>query len=125
MIERHSTGCWCSARSISRISRAITRAFETVAARFGKIDGLANIAGGFRWQTIGDGDLAAWTELFRMNLLTAVTATKAALPYPARLAGRDRQCRFGPGQEVRGGNGRLCRLEGRRAAADRKPRRGS
>jgi NAD(P)-dependent dehydrogenase (short-subunit alcohol dehydrogenase family) len=57
------------------------QAFEAVAARFGKIDGLANVAGGFRWQMLGDGDLAGWTDLFRMNLLTAVTATKAALPY--------------------------------------------
>jgi NAD(P)-dependent dehydrogenase (short-subunit alcohol dehydrogenase family) len=60
---------------------AVTQAFETVAARFGKIDGLANVAGGFRWQTLGDGDLAGWTEMFLMNLLTAATATKAALPY--------------------------------------------
>lgn len=59
---------------------AVTQAFETVAARFGKIDGLANVAGGFRWQTLGDGDLAGWTDQFRMNL-TAATATKAALPY--------------------------------------------
>lgn len=51
------------------------------AARFGKIDGLANIAGGFRWQTLADGDLLGWTDLFRMNLLTAATAAKAALPH--------------------------------------------
>lgn len=57
------------------------RAFETVAARFGRIDGLANVAGGFRWQTLEVGDLETWSELFRMNLLTAVTATKAALPF--------------------------------------------
>lgn len=56
-------------------------AIDAVAARFGKIDGLANIAGGFRWQTLADGDLAVWTDLFRMNLLTAVNATKAALPH--------------------------------------------
>ncbi len=60
---------------------AVTNAFEAVATRFGHIDGLANIAGGFRWQTLGDSDLAGWTEMFRMNLLTAATATKAALPY--------------------------------------------
>ncbi len=60
---------------------AVTNAFEAVAARFGRIDALANVAGGFRWQTLGDGDLAGWTEMFRMNLLTAATATKAALPY--------------------------------------------
>jgi NAD(P)-dependent dehydrogenase (short-subunit alcohol dehydrogenase family) len=60
---------------------AVTKAFETVAARFGKIDGLANVAGGFRWQTLADGGLDGWTEQFRINLLTAATATKAALPY--------------------------------------------
>jgi NAD(P)-dependent dehydrogenase (short-subunit alcohol dehydrogenase family) len=60
---------------------AVKQAFETVAARFGHIDGLANIAGGFRWQALGDGDLAGWTEMFHINLLTAATATKAALPY--------------------------------------------
>ncbi len=59
---------------------AVTQAFETVVARFGKIDGLANIAGGFRWQTLADGDLSGWTDQFKMNLLTAVTACKAALP---------------------------------------------
>ena len=59
---------------------AVTKAFEAVVARFGKIDGLANIAGGFRWQTLGDGDLAGWEDQFKMNLLTAVTASKAALP---------------------------------------------
>lgn len=56
-------------------------AVDAAASRFGKIDGLANIAGGFRWQTLADGDLAGWTDQFRMNLLTAVTTTKAALPY--------------------------------------------
>jgi NAD(P)-dependent dehydrogenase (short-subunit alcohol dehydrogenase family) len=57
------------------------RAFETVAATFGKIDGLANVAGGFKWQTLDEGEVSGWLELFRMNLLTAVTATKAALPF--------------------------------------------
>ena len=60
---------------------AAKQAFEEVATRFGRIDALANVAGGFRWQTLGDGDLAGWDEQFRMNLLTAATATKAALPY--------------------------------------------
>lgn len=60
---------------------AAKQAFDTVATRFGRIDALANVAGGFRWQTLGDGDLAGWTDMFRINLLTAATATKAALPY--------------------------------------------
>ncbi|WP_026605963.1 SDR family NAD(P)-dependent oxidoreductase [Methylocapsa acidiphila] len=57
------------------------QALDAVSARFGHIDGLANIAGGFRWQTLEGGDLGIWTEMFRMNLLTAATATAAALPY--------------------------------------------
>lgn len=57
------------------------QALEAVSTRFGHIDGLANIAGGFRWQTLEGGDLAIWTEMFRMNLLTAVTATAAALTF--------------------------------------------
>jgi NAD(P)-dependent dehydrogenase (short-subunit alcohol dehydrogenase family) len=60
---------------------AVRQAIDTVAVRFGKIDGLANVAGGFRWQTLGDGDPTGWTDQFAMNLLTAATATKAALPY--------------------------------------------
>lgn len=60
---------------------AVRQAIDTVAVRFGKIDGLANVAGGFRWQTLGDGDLTGWTDQFAMNLLTAATVTKAALPY--------------------------------------------
>jgi NAD(P)-dependent dehydrogenase (short-subunit alcohol dehydrogenase family) len=60
---------------------ATKQPIDEVAAHFGKIDGLANVAGGFRWQTLADGDLSGWTDLFRMNLLTAVTATKAALPH--------------------------------------------
>ena len=60
---------------------ATQQAFDAVASRWGRIDALANVAGGFQWQTIGDGDLATWTDLFRMNVLTAVTAIKAGLPY--------------------------------------------
>ena len=44
---------------------AAKQAFDTVATRFGRIDALANVAGGFRWQTLGDGDLAGWTDMFR------------------------------------------------------------
>lgn len=47
------------------------------------IDGLVNVAGGFRWQTLADGPLASWDDLFRMNVLSAVHASKAALPYLA------------------------------------------
>lgn len=60
---------------------ATKQAFEKVAAHFGRIDALANIAGGFQWQKLADADLAVWSDMFRINLLTAATATKAALPF--------------------------------------------
>ncbi|HXW71636.1 MAG TPA: SDR family oxidoreductase [Methylocella sp.] len=60
---------------------AVRQAFEVVMKRFGRIDGLANVAGGFRWQTLADGELSTWQDQFSMNLMTAVTVTKAALPH--------------------------------------------
>jgi len=56
------------------------RAMQSVVAKFGRIDVLVNIAGGFRWQTLADGDLAGWDQMYSMNLKTAVVASKAALP---------------------------------------------
>jgi NAD(P)-dependent dehydrogenase (short-subunit alcohol dehydrogenase family) len=44
------------------------------------IDGLVNIAGGFRWETVADGSLDTWDMLYRMNVRTAVIASRALLP---------------------------------------------
>ena len=44
------------------------------------IDGLVNVAGGFRWEKVEDGDIETWDQLYSMNLRTAVIASKAALP---------------------------------------------
>jgi NAD(P)-dependent dehydrogenase (short-subunit alcohol dehydrogenase family) len=53
------------------------------------LDVLINIAGAFRWQTLADGDPAAWDLLFAVNLKTAVNASRAALPHLRRSkAGR-------------------------------------
>jgi NAD(P)-dependent dehydrogenase (short-subunit alcohol dehydrogenase family) len=56
------------------------RAMQTVLTRFGRIDVLVNVAGGFRWQTLADGDLAGWDQMYALNLKTAVVSCKAALP---------------------------------------------
>jgi len=60
---------------------ATTRAMDKVRAQTGAIDALLNIAGGFAWETIADGGLATWERMFKLNLGTAFTATKAALPH--------------------------------------------
>jgi NAD(P)-dependent dehydrogenase (short-subunit alcohol dehydrogenase family) len=56
------------------------RAMAAAAMRFGGIDVLVNVAGGFRWQTLLEGDVETWDQLYRMNLRTAVVACKVALP---------------------------------------------
>ncbi len=47
----------------------------------GSIDALLNIAGGFTWRTLEEGDCAAWDLMYAINLKTAVNASKAALPH--------------------------------------------
>lgn len=53
---------------------------QTVRATLGSIDVLVNIAGGFRWQTLEQGDVEEWDAMFAINLKTAVVSTKLALP---------------------------------------------
>ena len=56
-------------------------AMRKVRDEAGRIDALLNIAGGFVWQTVADGDAKAWDRMFTLNLKTAVNASKAALPF--------------------------------------------
>jgi NAD(P)-dependent dehydrogenase (short-subunit alcohol dehydrogenase family) len=64
------------------------RAMDTAASKLGGIDVLVNIAGGFRWETIGDGSLETWDFLYAINLKTALCACKAALGYLPADSGR-------------------------------------
>jgi len=60
---------------------AATRAaFQQVTERFGGLDVLVNVAGGFSWQRVADGGLETWDRMYSINLRTAVVACKAALP---------------------------------------------
>jgi NAD(P)-dependent dehydrogenase (short-subunit alcohol dehydrogenase family) len=59
---------------------ACLSAVEVVKSTLGGIDALVNIAGAFSWESLDDGDLATWQNMFTTNVLTAVTMTKAALP---------------------------------------------
>ena len=56
-------------------------AVARVAARFGRIDALVNVAGGFRWETVADGSVDTWDLLYRTNVQTAVNASQAVLPH--------------------------------------------
>jgi NAD(P)-dependent dehydrogenase (short-subunit alcohol dehydrogenase family) len=79
------------------------RVMDTVVSRFGGIDVLVNIAGGFRWETIADGKLDTWDFLYNINLRTAVCASKAVLPH--LTAGRGRIINIGAAAVAKAGLG--------------------
>ena len=62
-------------------SLAQTRqAFAEIKTRFGRLDALVNIAGGFRWELITGGDPDTWDLMYQMNVKTVLTASEAAIP---------------------------------------------
>jgi len=61
-------------------AEAAQAAVDQVAAQLGRVDALANVAGGFVWQTVEDGDPAAWARHHALNVTTVLNATRAALP---------------------------------------------
>ena len=56
-------------------------AIDAAADHFGRIDALLNVAGGFTWQTLADGPADTWAALYRLNVLTAANASRAAIPH--------------------------------------------
>jgi NAD(P)-dependent dehydrogenase (short-subunit alcohol dehydrogenase family) len=64
-------------------------AIDAAAARFGGLDAVLNIAGGFSWETVADGGAETWRKLFRLNVETAANVCRAAIPHlKASKAGR-------------------------------------
>jgi NAD(P)-dependent dehydrogenase (short-subunit alcohol dehydrogenase family) len=57
------------------------QAVDTAAAHFGRLDALINIAGGFVFETVMDGDPATWQRMYAMNVMTALNASRAAIPH--------------------------------------------
>ena len=60
---------------------AVSSAYAAIAERFGPVAGLANVAGGFLWETIADGSIDSWDRMYAINVRTAVVSTRAALPH--------------------------------------------
>ena len=60
---------------------AAEAAVKQVVAAHGGIDVLVNVAGGFIWRTLEDGGPETWADMYKINVVTAVTMTRAALPY--------------------------------------------
>jgi NAD(P)-dependent dehydrogenase (short-subunit alcohol dehydrogenase family) len=67
-------------------ANAAGAAIDAVADRFGGLDVLINIAGGFTWEKHEGGDWNTWHRLFLMNVQTAANASRAAIPHLKRSA---------------------------------------
>jgi NAD(P)-dependent dehydrogenase (short-subunit alcohol dehydrogenase family) len=83
---------------------AAAAAMQAVVGGSGRLDVLVNVAGGFSWRAFADGDLAIWDRMFAMNLKTAVTACRAALPFLKAGKG-GRIVNIGAGAAARGHKG--------------------
>jgi NAD(P)-dependent dehydrogenase (short-subunit alcohol dehydrogenase family) len=59
------------------------KAIDAVAAHFGRLDALINIAGGFAFETVAEGDPRTWQSMYALNVLTALNASRSAIPHLA------------------------------------------
>ena len=65
------------------------KAIDAAAAHFGRLDVLINIAGGFAFEAIAEGDPKTWQRMYALNVLTALNASQSAIPHlEASNAGR-------------------------------------
>jgi NAD(P)-dependent dehydrogenase (short-subunit alcohol dehydrogenase family) len=65
------------------------KAIDAVAAHFGGIDALINIAGGFAFEAVAEGDPKTWQRMYMLNVLTALNASQSAITHlAASSAGR-------------------------------------
>jgi NAD(P)-dependent dehydrogenase (short-subunit alcohol dehydrogenase family) len=58
---------------------AAKAAIDAIVARFGGLDALVNVAGGFVWETQEGGNPETWSKLFRINVETAANTSRAAI----------------------------------------------
>lgn len=56
------------------------QAAACIEQQFSRLDGLVNVAGGFSWETLADGELESWDRLYALNLRSTVCTSKALLP---------------------------------------------
>ena len=58
-----------------------SNAIAAAASHFGKLDALINIAGGFAFETIAEGDPKTWQRMHALNVMTALNASRSAIPH--------------------------------------------
>jgi len=85
-------------------SDAAKNAIDAVAAHFGRIDAMVNIAGGFAFEAVAEGDPKTWQRMYALNVLTALNASRAALTHLA-VSGAGRIVNVGAMGAVQAGSG--------------------
>jgi NAD(P)-dependent dehydrogenase (short-subunit alcohol dehydrogenase family) len=100
-----------SKRHISLLGTDLTKlgqakaAVEKVVDTFGGLDVLVNVAGGFHWEKIENGDLDVWDRMYTINLKTALNASHAAIPSIASSGNRGRIINIGAGAATKAAAG--------------------
>lgn len=64
---------------------AAQKSVETIIQRFGRIDVLAHLVGGFAWASISDTDDATFQKMFDLNVNAAFHIVRAILPHMRKL----------------------------------------
>jgi len=59
------------------------KAIDAASMHFGKLDALVNIAGGFAFEAVAEGDGKTWQRMYALNVLTALNTSRAALSHLA------------------------------------------
>jgi NAD(P)-dependent dehydrogenase (short-subunit alcohol dehydrogenase family) len=59
------------------------KAIDAVASHFGRLDALINIAGGFAFEAVAEGDPKTWQRMYAMNVLTTLNASQSAIRHLA------------------------------------------
>jgi NAD(P)-dependent dehydrogenase (short-subunit alcohol dehydrogenase family) len=57
------------------------KAVDAAASHFGRLDALVNIAGGFVFENVAEGDPKSWQRMYALNVLTTLNASQSAIPH--------------------------------------------
>ena len=66
---------------------AATLTMAAIFEQCGRIDGLANLAGGFHWEKLEGSTVEMWDSLFTLNVKTAAVSCESVLPYMLKTGG--------------------------------------
>ena len=83
---------------------AATRVLGQAADKLGGLDVLINVAGAFRFEPVDGGKTETWDLMYRINVATAVNASRAAIPFLLK-SGAGAIVNIGAGAALKSGAG--------------------